>query len=77
MKFITALAIYYMLWSHHFAETCGFLQQSGTYQFRKLFGYSFAIPAQESESNPMDLPFLFAAGHFFREQCLTLNPVMR
>ena len=26
MKFITALAIYYMLWSHHFAETCGLLQ---------------------------------------------------
>ena len=27
VKFITALAIYYMLWSHHFAETCGLLQR--------------------------------------------------
>jgi len=29
MKFITALAIYYMLWSHHFAETCEYLQHIG------------------------------------------------
>jgi hypothetical protein len=32
MKSIKALAIYYMLWFRNFAETCGLLQQIGTFE---------------------------------------------